>query len=84
MVVYNKEVTKECADLLRRMMGKKRETRPESMWEVLQEFRNIQIFAKKPQPPKFKLSELDTGPVTDADALKQLPRAGSDIVEEED
>ncbi len=83
-VVYNKEVTKECADLLRRMMNKKREARPESMWEVLQEFRNIQVFNKKPQPPKYKLSELDTGPVTDADALKQLPRAGSDIVEEED
>ncbi len=83
-VVYNKEVTKECADLLRRMMNKKREARPESMWEVLQEFRNIQVFNKKPQPPKYKLSELDTGPVTDADALKQLPRAGSDIVEGED
>ncbi|MCH5373994.1 MAG: serine/threonine protein kinase, partial [Planctomycetes bacterium] len=84
VVVYNKDVTKECADLIRRMMGKKRETRPESMWEVLQEFRNIQIFSKKPQPPGYKLSELDTGPVTDADALKQLPRAGSDIMEEED
>lgn len=78
VMVHNKDVTKECADLIRRMMGKKRETRPESMWEVLQEFRNIQIFSKKPQPPEFKLSQLDTGPVTDADALKQLPRAESD------
>jgi eukaryotic-like serine/threonine-protein kinase len=80
VVVHNKEVTKECADLIRRMMGKKRETRPESMWEVMQEFRNIQIFSKKPQPPEYKLSQLDTGPVTDADALKQLPRAGSDEI----
>jgi len=78
VLVHNKDVTKDCADLIRRMMGKKRETRPESMWEVLQEFRNIQIFSKKPQPPDFKLSQLDTGPVTDADALKQLPRAESD------
>ena len=78
VMVHNKDVTKECADLIRRMMGKKRETRPESMWEVLQEFRNIQIFSKKPQPPEFKLSQLDTGPITDADAWKQLPRAESD------
>ncbi len=56
------------------MMGKKRETRPKSMWEVLQEFREFQIFNKKPQPPKFKLSEMEVGPVTDADALKQLPQ----------
>lgn len=78
VLVHNKDVTKDGADLIRRMMGKKRETRPESMWDVLQEFRNIQIFSKKPQPPEFKLSQLDTGPVTDADALKQLPRAESD------
>jgi serine/threonine protein kinase len=82
--VYNKDVTKECSDLLRRMMSKKRETRPKSMWEVLQEFRNIQIFAKKPQAPKVKLSQLEVGPVTDADALKQLPRAGDDVVEDEE
>jgi eukaryotic-like serine/threonine-protein kinase len=83
-LVHNKEVTKDCSDLIRRMMGKKRETRPESMWDVLQEFRNIQIFSKKPQPPEYKLSQLDTGPVTDADALKQLPRAGSDETSEEE
>jgi serine/threonine protein kinase len=84
VVVHNKEVTKECADLIRRMMGKKRETRPESMWEVMQEFRNIQVFSKKPQPPEYKLSQLDTGPVTDADALKQLPRAGSDEISDKE
>jgi serine/threonine protein kinase len=74
VIVHNKDITRECADLLRRMMNKKREMRPKSMWEVLQEFRNIQIFTKKPQPPERRLSEMDVGPVTDADALKQIPQ----------
>lgn len=72
-VVYNDNVTRECSDLLRRMMAKKRDNRPESMWEVVQEFRNIRLFNKKPSVPLRKLSELDVGPVTDADALKHLP-----------
>lgn len=75
VIVYNKDVTKECADLIRRMMSKKRELRPKSMWEVLQEFRNVPIFSKKPQSPTLRLSQMDFGPVTDADALKHLPQA---------
>jgi serine/threonine protein kinase len=70
VVVYNKEVSRECADLIRRMMSKKRETRPNSMWDTLQEFKNVRIFNKKPTPPKVKLSELEVGPITDAEALK--------------
>jgi serine/threonine protein kinase len=75
-IVYNHNVSRDCADYLRRMMNKKREARPKSMWEVLQAFREFQIFNKKPQPPKVKLSEMQLGPVTDADALKQLPQSG--------
>jgi serine/threonine protein kinase len=78
VVVYNANVTKECSDLLRRMMAKKREARPESMWDVVTEFRNIHIFSKKPQIPKCKLSDLDIGPVTDPDALKNLPQKRPD------
>lgn len=74
VVVYNPNVTKECSDLLRRMMAKKKDARPKTMWDVLQEFNKIHIFSKKPQPPKKKLSELDIGPVTDVDALKNLPQ----------
>lgn len=75
-IVYNHNVSRDCADYLRRMMNKKRESRPKSMWEVLQTFREFQIFNKKPQPPKVKLSEMQLGPVTDADSLKQLPQSG--------
>jgi hypothetical protein len=59
------------------MMGKKKETRPQSMWEVLQEFRNFPVFIKKPQPPECKLSEMQLGPITDTDALKQVPQRRS-------
>lgn len=76
-VVYNNNVSRECADMIKKMMGKKRETRPKSMWDVLQAFRDIQLFNKKPQPPKVKLSEMQLGPVTDADALKQMPQRTS-------
>lgn len=83
-VVYNHNVSRECADLVKRMMNKKRETRPKSMWDVLQAFRDVQIFNKKPQPPKHKLSELQLGAVTDADSLKQLPqRSDANLQEEE-
>lgn len=73
-IVYNKNVSHDCADLVKKMMGKKRETRPKSMWDVLQAFRDLQVFNKKPQPPKLRLSEMQLGPVTDADSLKQLPQ----------
>jgi eukaryotic-like serine/threonine-protein kinase len=77
VMVYNKDVSRECSDLLRRMMSKRRESRPKSMWDVLQEFRALQLFSKKPQPPKHRLSEMNVGPVTDVDALKQLPKASA-------
>jgi len=83
-IVYNHNVSRDCADYVRKMMNKKRESRPKSMWEVLQAFREFQIFNKKPQPPKFKLSELQLGPVTDADSLKQLPQSSKGQPTEEE
>ena len=83
-IVYNHNVSRDCADYIRKMMNKKRELRPKSMWEVLQAFREFQIFVKKPQPPKLKLSEMQLGPVTDADALKQLPQSGKGQPTEEE
>ena len=83
VIVYNKEVTRDCADLIRRMMHKKREGRPKSMWDTLQDFKNVRIFNKKPQPPKVKLSDLDVGPITDADALKNLPQAHAGTEDQE-
>lgn len=81
-IVYNHNVSRECAEQIKRMMNKKRDGRPQNMWDVLQAFREFQIFNKKPQPPAHKLSELQLGPVTDADALKHLPQRADDEEQE--
>jgi serine/threonine protein kinase len=44
----NDNVTPEFAELVRRMMMKKRESRPGSMWEFLKEFRVIHLFKTAP------------------------------------
>jgi len=82
VMVYNNNVTRECADLIRRMIHKKRESRPESMWEVMQEFRNLHFFNRKPPTPEKKLSEMEVGPLSDVDSLKQ--RSAQRLFEDED
>lgn len=54
-IVHNDNVTKEFADLTRRMMAKKPDARPDSMLEVLQEFRKIQIFTRRPGAPEISV-----------------------------
>lgn len=46
VIVYNKEVTRECANLIRRMMAKKPENRPQTMWDALEDFKDVRIFNK--------------------------------------
>jgi serine/threonine-protein kinase len=48
---HNPDVTDACADLILKMLSKKREDRPKDFHEVLMALRNMQIFkAEKPQP----------------------------------
>jgi serine/threonine protein kinase len=54
-IVHNDNVTKDFADLTRRMMAKKPESRPDSMLEVLQAFRKIQVFTRRPTPPEISV-----------------------------
>jgi serine/threonine protein kinase len=54
-IVHNDNVTREFADLVRKMMSKKPESRPESMWEFLKTFRNIEIFRKRPRKPEISV-----------------------------
>ncbi len=54
-VSYNDNVTPEYAAFVRRMMAKKVEDRPPSMWEILKEYRSIEVFIKKPKPPKVSV-----------------------------
>ena len=50
--VYNDNVTPEFANLIKKMMAKKREDRPSTMWEFLKEFRRSCVFKILPKPPK--------------------------------
>jgi serine/threonine protein kinase len=50
--VHNENVTPEFANLIRKMMAKRRDERPATMWEFLKEFRSMRVFKILPKPPK--------------------------------
>jgi serine/threonine protein kinase len=50
--VYNDNVTPEFSNLIRKMMSKRREERPASMWDFLKEFRSLRPYKVLPKPPK--------------------------------
>jgi len=50
--VANDNVTAEFANVLRKLMAKRREERPPSLWEFLKEFRQTRAFKIVPKPPK--------------------------------
>jgi len=54
-VVYNDNVTPEFALMVKKMMAKKPEHRPLSMWEVLKEYRTVQVFKKRPKAPEVSV-----------------------------
>ncbi|MEM9364456.1 MAG: serine/threonine-protein kinase [Planctomycetota bacterium] len=54
-IVYNENVTKDFADLVKRMMAKKPDARPPSIWEFLKEFRTMQIWKKRPRKPEISV-----------------------------
>ena len=56
-IVYNDNVTREFADLVKSMMAKKAENRPPSMWEFLKAFRSMEIFKKRPRRPEISVFE---------------------------
>lgn len=51
-LVVNENVTPEFAAVIRSMMAKKPEDRPESMWDLLKTFRATKIFKKQPRIPE--------------------------------
>lgn len=50
-IAHNSNVTKEFGELVKRMMAKKPDQRPPTMWEFLKEFRTIEVFKKRPRKP---------------------------------
>jgi serine/threonine protein kinase len=57
MQVHNDNVTPEFANLVRKMMAKRREDRPGTLYDFLKEFRQMRVFKVLPKPPQ--------GPSTD-------------------
>jgi eukaryotic-like serine/threonine-protein kinase len=49
--VYNENVTPEFANLIRKMMSKRREDRPTTFYDFLKEFRGMRAFKVLPKPP---------------------------------
>src|SRR5436305_14720803 len=49
--VYNDNVTPEFANVIKKMMAKRREERP-TMYDFLQDFRRMKVFKILPKPPK--------------------------------
>ena len=50
--VYNDNVTPEFANIVRKMMAKRREERPASLLDFLREFPKTRVFKILPKPPK--------------------------------
>src|SRR5436190_6124673 len=50
--VYNDNVTPEFANVIKKMMAKRREERHATFWEFLKEFRSTKVFKILPKPPK--------------------------------
>ena len=67
-IVYNDNVTKDFADMIKRMMAKRPADRPASMWEFLKEFRSMEIFKKRPRKPKISVFD-DMPGIKGADEL---------------
>lgn len=50
-LVSNENITTEFSDLMKRMIAKRPEDRPTTMWDFLKEFRVTKIFRKPPRVP---------------------------------
>ena len=49
--VYNDNVTPEFGELVKKMMAKRPDDRPASLWEFLKVFRSMRVFKILPKPP---------------------------------
>lgn len=54
-IVHNDNVTPEFAALVKKMMAKKPEQRPPSMYEFRKDYRALQVFKKRPKPPEISV-----------------------------
>jgi eukaryotic-like serine/threonine-protein kinase len=70
-VAHNDNVTPEFASLIRRMMAKKPDHRPPSMYEFLKEYQQTQVFKKRPKPPEVSVFDNMPGIKSAEDMFKK-------------
>lgn len=81
-IAYNNNVTKEFADVVKRMMAKSPDSRPQSMWDFLKEIRSIELWNKRPRKPDISVFDNLPG-IRGADDMIRKPSA-QDISDEEE
>jgi eukaryotic-like serine/threonine-protein kinase len=70
-VAHNDNVTPEFASLIRRMMAKKPDQRPPSMYDFLKEYQQTQVFKKRPKPPEVSVFDNMPGIKSAEDMFKK-------------
>ena len=83
-IVHNDNITTEFAGLIKRMMAKSPNDRPESMWEFLKEIRTIELFRKRPRKPKISVFDNMPGIKGADDMLRKDASLEVDEIEYED
>ena len=76
-IAHNDNVSKDFAELVKRMMAKSPDQRPPSMWEFLKEFRSIEIFRKTPRKPEISVFD-DMPGIKGAEDMIRRPDAFDD------
>ena len=71
-VATNENITSEFAEIIKQMMAKRREDRPDSMWDFLKIFRATKIFRKTPRIPEVTVFD-DTPSFKSPDQLSNKP-----------
>ncbi|QDS86384.1 Serine/threonine-protein kinase PknB [Rosistilla oblonga] len=66
----NENVSQDFADLIKRMLSKKPEHRPESMWEFLKLVRGMRLFKKQPKKLDVDVFDVASGFKSPEDLLK--------------
>ncbi len=77
-IVYNDNVTSEFATLTRKLMAKKPDDRPDSVWEFLKEYRTIEIWKKRPRVPDESVFD-DMGGMKSAEDMIKRPDGNYDM-----
>lgn len=82
-IAYNSNVSKEFANLIKRMMAKQPASRPQSMWDCLKEVRSIELWNKRPRKPEISVFDNMPG-IRGAEDMIRKPSATSLSDEDEE